>query len=214
LQKAGPGWFLVVCGLETVASRYILLFVIPASGNWLLGGFCGCRLWEFALGMVVGVWYRQSRTWVDTRLFSPITLVAGALLYTAGLYSYESRLAYTLTDALIGTGLFVILAHIAYQSRRLAQVEAALAYVGAFSYGLYLIHQPYVIYLGARMRWMPLPEFVAIACPIIAAVAIVSAQLEQYVNRIVSSGFRRQGQVLPPTVQDSAGRNRAVKSGS
>ena len=214
LRKAGAGWFLVVCGLETIASRYILLFVIPASGNWLLGGFCGCRLWEFALGMVVGLWYRQSRTWVDSRLFSPATLVAGALLYTAGLYSYESRLTYTLTDALIGTGLFVILAQIAYQSRRLARVEAALAYVGAFSYGLYLIHQPYVIYLGQRMRWMSLPEFVAIACLIIAALAIVSAQLERYVNRIVSLEFQRQSEVSPPSAPDSAGRPHAVKSGN
>jgi len=204
LQKAGVGWFLVVCGVETIVSRYILLFVIPASGNWLLGGFCGCRLWEFALGMVVGMWYRQNRAWLDARLFNPITLLAGVLVYTAGLYSYESRIAYTLTDALIGTGLSVILAHIAYQSRRLARVEAAIAYVGVFSYGLYLIHQPYVIYLGERMRWMPMYGFVAAACPTIALLAIFSAQLEKLVNRIVNFEFKRQGQAQPPNIEKSA----------
>ena len=196
LQKTGAGWFLTICGLETVASRYLLLFVIPASGNWLLGGFCGCRLWEFALGMVVGSWYRHGRAWVDARLFSPVTLIAGVLLYTAGLYSYNSGLTYTLTDALIGTGLFVILAHIAYQSRRLVRVELALAYVGAFSYGLYLIHQPYVIYLGERMRGMPLREFVAIACPVIAVLALLSAQLERYVNRLASRLLGEQTHTL------------------
>jgi len=101
-----------------------------------------------------------------------------------------------LTDALIGTGLFVILAHIAYQSRRLVRVELALAYVGAFSYGLYLIHQPYVIYLGERMRRMPLREFVAIACPVIAVLALLSAQLERYVNRLASRLLGEQTHTL------------------
>jgi hypothetical protein len=116
LQKGGAGWFLAVCGLETVASRYLLLFVIPSSDNWLLGGSCGRRLWEFALG-VMGLWYRHNRARVDASLFSPVTLIAGASLYTAGFYSYEWGLTYTLTDALIGTGLFIILAQIAYGIR-------------------------------------------------------------------------------------------------
>ncbi|HTY55741.1 MAG TPA: acyltransferase [Candidatus Binataceae bacterium] len=85
LQKIGPGWYLVICGVETIVSRYLLLFVIRGSGNWLLGGFCGCRLWEFSLGMVVGMWYRQNRAWIDARLFNPLTLIAGVLIYTAGL---------------------------------------------------------------------------------------------------------------------------------
>jgi len=84
----------------------------------------------------------------------------------------------------------VILAHIAFQSRRLARVEAAIAYVGVFSYGLYLIHQPYVIYLGERMRWMTLYEFVAAACPIIALLAVFCAQLERFVNRIVNFALK------------------------
>jgi peptidoglycan/LPS O-acetylase OafA/YrhL len=204
LQKTGAGWFLVLCGLATIASRYVLLFVIPASGNWLLGGFFGCRLWEFALGMVVGLWYRQNRAWVDVRLFNPITLVAGVLIYTAGIYSYGSRITYTLTDGLIGTGLSVVIAHIAYQSRRLPAFESAIAYVGIFSYGLYLIHQPYVIYFGERMRWMPLYGFVAAACPIIALLAIFSAQLEKNVNRVVNFEFRRPAKVHPSVTGDSA----------
>jgi hypothetical protein len=36
LKKAGAGGSWPLCGLETVASRYLLLFVIPSSGNWLL----------------------------------------------------------------------------------------------------------------------------------------------------------------------------------
>jgi peptidoglycan/LPS O-acetylase OafA/YrhL len=55
-------------------------------------------------------------------------------------------------------------------------LKSALAYVGAFSYGLYLLHQPYVAYLGERMRRMSLFEFIAIASLVIAGLAIISAQ--------------------------------------
>ena len=133
-----------------------------------------------------------------------MALAAGALIYTAGIYSYGSRITYTMTDALIGTGLSVIIAHLAYQSRRLAPVESAIAYVGVFSYGLYLFHQPYVIYFGERMRWMTLPLFVVAACPIIALLAIFSAQLERFVNRIVSFEFRRPEKVQSVPIEDSS----------
>ena len=94
--------------------------------------------------MVIGTWYWNDRAQVDARVLSLGGLVAGVAIYTAGLYSYGYGLAYTLTDGLIGTGLFLILAQLAWQSRQFARVEAAIAYVGVFSYGFYLVHQPYV----------------------------------------------------------------------
>jgi peptidoglycan/LPS O-acetylase OafA/YrhL len=73
-----------------------------------------------------------------------------------------------------------------------------------FSYGLYLIHQPYVIYFGERMRWMSLYEFVVAACPIIALLAIFSARLEQYVNRLVNLVLKDKAHQRPPRVTDSS----------
>jgi peptidoglycan/LPS O-acetylase OafA/YrhL len=134
--------------------------------------------------MVMGLWYRQNRAWMDERLFSFAALIAGVAIYAAGLYSYAWSFAYTLTDGLIGTGLFVILAQIAYQSRRLRWLEAAITYVGVYSYGLYLLHQPYVIYLGIRMRALSASGFFVAACLIVAAFALVSTQVERYVNHL------------------------------
>src|SRR5215510_3633210 len=61
LQKLGVTWFLVLCGLETLLSRYLLLYVISASGNYLLGAFFGTRLWEFAAGMALGLLFRRQQ---------------------------------------------------------------------------------------------------------------------------------------------------------
>ena len=191
MRKVGAGWFLVICAGETIVSRYVILFVLKTSGYYLLGAFFGCRLWEFALGMVVGVWYRQARPWVDAWLFSFGGLIAGIALYTAGLYSYSSSLAYTLTDGLIGTGLFVILAHIAWQARRIPRCESMIAFVGVYSYGFYLIHQPYVIAFGQATRNWPMPVFAFAVLLPIAVLAIGASGLERLVNRVTDRALNR-----------------------
>jgi len=191
MRKLGTGWFLVLCIVETIASRYVLMFVLHASGYYLLGAFFGCRLWEFALGMVVGHWYRSGRDRIDAFLFSWRGLAAGALIYTAGLYSYPHAITYPFTDGLIGTGLFVILAQLAWQARRLGRVDAALAYVGLYSYGFYLIHQPYMIFAGSRLRGLNLFEFTLVAIPIIAVIAIAAPLLERGVNQAADRVLNR-----------------------
>ena len=39
---------------------------------------------------------------------------------------------------------------------------------GALSYGLYLVHQPYVIWLGLRIREVPIGLFLLICIPVLA----------------------------------------------
>ncbi len=182
LQKVGARWFLLICAAETIAIRYILLFNVIRMSGMVITAFCGCRLWEFAVGMVVGLWYRQNQAWVDKRLFSAGVFAGGVALYGAGFYGYHSSFTYIFADALLGTGLFVILAQIARQSRRIPRVNAALAYVGAYSYGLYLIHQPYATYFGDRMRGTPMSEFIVVVAALVTVLAIASSYLEKAVN--------------------------------
>jgi peptidoglycan/LPS O-acetylase OafA/YrhL len=186
LQKAGPGWFLLICAAETILCRYILLFNIYRTDGMVITAFCGSRLWEFAFGMVMGLAYWQNRTWVDERLFNARTMIAGVAIYTAGLYCFYSTFTYIFMDALVGTGLFVILAQLSWHSRRLVRVEAALAYVGVYSYGLYLIHQPYATNFGDRLRWMNMLEFVVIAAAIITVITLASAYLERWANAVTN----------------------------
>ena len=203
LQKLEVTWFLLLCGLVTLVSRYLLLCVIGAHGNYVLGAFFGARLWEFAAGMALGLLYRRQQVMTEERLFTGWTFLAGVVIYTLGLYSYATTLSYTVTDPLIGTGLFIILAHVALWSELLPRLAGTLAYVGAFSYGLYLLHQPYVIYFGERMRGLSLPVFTLLACAIIALLAAGTIPLERYVNQLTSQVLDRKKE-SQPSLKESA----------
>ena len=57
--------------------RYLLLLVLSANGYYVQGAFFGSRLWEFALGMVLGFAYRRYPVEIEQRLFSFPILAAG-----------------------------------------------------------------------------------------------------------------------------------------
>ncbi len=202
LQRAGNAWFLIICAAATIVSRYILLSVIGANGDWVQGGFFACRLWEFAAGMVLGMQLRQRTAAVQQLLFSGATLVAGIAIYIAGIYSYNSLITYTLSDALTGTGMFVILVHVVRMAERLPRLGARLARVGAYSYGIYLLHQPYVIFLGQRVRGLNMIEFAMLAAVVITVIAAVCMPLERYVNELTNRVFNR---VVGPVAVRAAG---------
>ena len=196
LHKVGAKWFLVACAGVTILCRYILLFNIIQTSGMVITAFCGCRLWEFAFGMVLGVAYRKYHDWIEKRLFSTPALWGGILLYTAGLYCFNSRFTYIFMDALTGTGLFVILAHLSWHSRRLVRSEAFLAHVGVYSYGLYLIHEPYSTYFGVQMRWMTMPGFIIATAAIIAVITIACSRLERAINALVDRLLHHPGAPL------------------
>ena len=43
MRKLGAGWFLLLCAVETIVSRYLVIYVLKTSGYYLLGAFSGCR---------------------------------------------------------------------------------------------------------------------------------------------------------------------------
>jgi peptidoglycan/LPS O-acetylase OafA/YrhL len=184
LRGIGVVPFLLVCAAATFASRYLLLCVWPVNGYWVQGAFFMARLWEFALGMAMGIVARGSPEALGRWVFSPAVFVVGALLYTLGLYSYEALWSYTFTDALIGTGLAIVLAHVARGCERVHSLGAALATVGTYSYGLYLLHQPYVLYVAARVQSLPTPTFVAAIVSLIAVLTLAAMTIERRVNQL------------------------------
>jgi peptidoglycan/LPS O-acetylase OafA/YrhL len=185
-----------------VGSRHLLLNVIKAHGYYVQGAFFGARLWEFAAGMALGVMCAQDAAALQRRVFSGSALVAGVLIYTLGLYSYGTNLSYTVTDALIGSGLFLIVAHVSRWSEALPRIGAGLAYVGTYSYGLYLIHQPYVLYVGARVRDLSMPAFLLLSCGVIALLALAAIVLERAVNQLTDRvlGGKPRGEVVPGAI--------------
>jgi peptidoglycan/LPS O-acetylase OafA/YrhL len=58
--------------------------------------------------------------------------------------------------------------------------------VGLYSYGLYLIHQPYVIWLGLRIREVPIWMFLLICIPTLAVLSAWGMVLEKATNALVN----------------------------
>ena len=58
--------------------------------------------------------------------------------------------------------------------------------VGVYSYGLYLIHQPYVIWLGLRIREQPIWMFLLIAAATLAVLSAWGMLLERATNALVN----------------------------
>jgi len=183
LQRVGPRVFLVLALLATFSVRYFLLVVHPVNGNWVQGAFFGSRLFEFAAGMALGVWHRRDPVETERRLFSAPALALGALLYALGLASYANTLTYVASDALLGCGLFLMLAHFAHALGRRPRLGSILTRVGAYSYGLYLVHQPYAIYFAILVRGWSIPAAVLAFLPVLAVLTVLCMCLERLVNR-------------------------------
>jgi peptidoglycan/LPS O-acetylase OafA/YrhL len=58
--------------------------------------------------------------------------------------------------------------------------------IGVYSYGLYLIHHPYVIWLGLRIREVPIWAFLLICIPTLAVLSAWGMLLEKGTNALVS----------------------------
>ena len=80
----------------------------------------------------------------------------------------------------------------------MSRLGATLAHVGAYSYGLYLLHQPYVIYFGERMRDLSLPTFVVLACAISTLLTLCAIPLERHVNQLASRVLDRKKESAQP----------------
>ncbi len=189
LRRMGPAAFLGACALFTIASRYALQSVLEVHGNWSMGAFFGARLWEFAAGMSLAAFYHQNERQTERVLFSPLGFGGGVLLYLGGVYSYEPHFFYTMTDGLTGTGLFVIMAHAAIWVKKIPLLRTWIPLAGVYSYGIFLLHQPYVTFCGRlfRERNMGFGLYVVAASAVVAVICLICIPLEKGVNRLVEN---------------------------
>lgn len=187
-QRVGARNFLAAAAVVTLLSRYLVLipFASEHSGALLLGALFTCRLFEFCVGLVLGVVYAADPNRWHDRLAHPLAGLAGLALYAAGVASYASKPAYVVTDACIGCGLALLLICIARASERLPRLEATMARVGAYSYGLYLFHQPYMIWVGGRLEGASLPSFLLVGGAATAVLCRLAMAIESRVNHQVS----------------------------
>jgi peptidoglycan/LPS O-acetylase OafA/YrhL len=185
-QRLGPWFFLLLACATGFFARYLMLVVHPVDGDWVLGGFAISRLPEFALGMALGMWHGRSNERAEWFFLRGPGLIGGLLLYPAALQLYRNGFTYIFVDFACGACCLLVILGIAGFLSRIAKVAAVFALVGTFSYGIFLVHQPYVIWLGLRIRESPIWMFVFIIVPI--TLAVISAWgiiLEKATNALV-----------------------------
>ena len=185
-RKLGPLLFLLVACALGFFVRYLMLFPYPQDGMWLLGGFAICRLPEFALGMALGLWCAHSTARVEKFLLSGAGLLCGLALYPAALRLYHNGITYIFVDFATGACCFLVIVGIAGLIARFTWPAKIFALIGAFSYGIYLIHHPYVIWLGLRIREQPIWMFLLICVATLAVISAWGIALEKATNALLN----------------------------
>jgi peptidoglycan/LPS O-acetylase OafA/YrhL len=195
-RRLGPWTFLFSACATGFFARYLLLIVYPQNGLWVLGGFAICRLPEFALGMSLAMWHARSSERVEWFLLRGTGFVAGLLLYPAALQLYHGLYDYIFVDFATGTCLFLEIIGIAGVISLFQWPAKIFGLVGIYSYGLYLIHQPYVIWLGLRIREQPIWMFLLIAIATLAVLSAWGMLLEKATDTLVSKFFPAKKRAL------------------
>jgi peptidoglycan/LPS O-acetylase OafA/YrhL len=189
-QRLGPWRFLVVASAIGFFTRYLMLIVYPQHGLWILGGFAICRLPEFALGMALGMWFSRSTPRAEWFFLRGPGLFAGVLLYPGALQLYHNGLTYVFVDLATGACCFLVTVGIAGIISHFSLPAKVFALIGAYSYGIFLTHQPYVIWLGLRIREQPIWMFLLIAAATMAVLSLWGIVLEKGTNALVKKLVR------------------------
>src|SRR5256885_4220138 len=185
-RRFGPFTFLLMACALGFFVRYLMLVVYPQHGFWVLGGFAICRLPEFALGMALGMWHSRSTSRTEWFLLRGTGFVAGLLLYPLALKLYDNGIAYVFCDFGTGACCFLAIVGVAGLISPVAGLAKVIGLVGVYSYGLYLIHQPYVIWLGLHIRPQPIWIFLFIFLIAAAGLSAWGIVLEKTTNALVT----------------------------
>ena len=185
-RRFGPLRFLLIACAAGFFARYLLLLVWPQNGLWVLGGFAVCRLPEFAFGMSLAMWHSRSSERVEWFLLRGAGFVVGLILYPAALQLYHGATPYVFVDFATGTCCMLEIVGLAGLISLFKEPAKVFGLVGAYSYGLYLIHQPYVIWLGLRIREQPILMFLLIAVATLAVLSAWGMLLEKATNTLVN----------------------------
>jgi len=186
LRRLGPAPFFLLATLVGFSARYVMLFVHPVSGQFVLGG-CGLsRMPEFAFGMVLGALYAKQPDRFESWLLRGPGFFTGLLLYPLALATYQLPQGYVAVDLLTGVACFLVVAGASGFWASLPYLGRWLALAGSFSYGIYLVHQPYAIHFASFLQGQPPGRAVPLLLLIVLGLALWGGLLEKVLTRWLS----------------------------
>jgi peptidoglycan/LPS O-acetylase OafA/YrhL len=147
LRRAGPARFaLVVLGGALAVRAAGLLTLEVWLDVWARGGIAVTRVPEFAAGMLLAWAWRADAGRTDATLRRAGTRLGGLALYAAGVAASASRAGMTVAPLLLLLGALPWL--YGFAARAPGRHEP-LAWLGRRSYGVFLVHHPVLMKLGA-----------------------------------------------------------------
>jgi peptidoglycan/LPS O-acetylase OafA/YrhL len=137
--------------------------------------------------MVLGVWFARDPNRFESWLLHGRGFLAGLLLYPIALAVYQIPHGYVAVDFLTGVACFLIVAGASGFWANIPYLGQALALAGSFSYGIYLVHQPYAIHFASLLKekaaWIAVPSLLLLAI----LLSLWGALLEKLLNFWLSS---------------------------
>lgn len=186
LRRWGPIPFLLGASVLGFSARAYLLYFHPVSGQWVLGG-CGlCRLPEFAFGMVLATSYAKNPDSFEHWLLRGRGFFTGLCLYPFALLLYQLPRGYVAVDFCTAVACFLVVAGASGFWSQLPLFGRGLALAGSFSYGIYLIHQPYAIHFASFLQGQPAGLAVPSLLLLAVALAAWGGWLEKLLTRWLS----------------------------
>jgi peptidoglycan/LPS O-acetylase OafA/YrhL len=183
LKKKGVKIFLAVTLAITVLSRAYGVAGIGFDGNlynWMTGIFAGTRLFEFTFGMYLGYLFFKNDAAFNNLLSTKAKLFVISLgIYVLGFvcsWTYAGSIFSNIFITIGLSGLFYCIFETLFKKGNAA--KSAVLWAGKNSFSVFLLHQPFLMYLG--------PLFIGTKKGLVLLAAIVLSFILGYcIERVV-----------------------------
>jgi peptidoglycan/LPS O-acetylase OafA/YrhL len=183
LQRFGTRHFLIGTAIITIVMRFVTLLLLDVRIEyWSMGVLFTNRLFEFCLGMALGLQLASDPEWLS-RILQRWWLVALGL-YLLGLAASLSVIGSVVAPLLIAAGIFGLLYQFIHLLPSLAQ--RLFVRIGLISYAIYLLHHPIIIAAANRMSI----QSSLLAGHLLAAIALIIAiafLFQKVLDRLIRS---------------------------
>lgn len=193
LRRIGPARFLGLMLILALTARFfgLLFYPFPQGATFNSDAFL-CRIDEFALGMLIALWYREDRLPRRVGLYALI----GSLLVLIAWFGFDLVARHAL-PALTRAGLndvldaglaAIVIAALGSRGRLAATLSwPPLQLAGMMCYSIYIWHLPLLMWLAPDRTSMPRAEFLMVIPVFLITTFAIAAVSYRFIE------FRRVG---------------------